>query len=473
MAQNQQRKHSKLGEVVRAYAPLGFITFGGPQAHIALFHDYFIEKFKWVSPKVFSELFSIASALPGPASTQMAYAFALLYAGPVGGAVSFLMWTLPVALIMAAAAIGVSYLPEQLPLVVLKIENGLTSSAIGLTALAAYKLGTKINVDPLTQILGFISAAVAINYSAAWLFPVLMIFGGLVTYLEHYYTTWRARRSEAKAFITPAAVAVAEDETGAAAAPADEEARPSQIATEVASNRAEEEDEHIEFSYSSKIGLAVLGIWLVLLVIAIVLKTVPGIPLPLNIFGTFYFVGSIIFGGGPVVVPLLKDYTVSVGWLTDREFLIGFALINSAPGPQFNFSAFLGGLALRSLGWGGSIAGSILAHIGIFLPGLLLMSAIIPLWTEFRKKKYIQVIFRGMGASAVGLVFAAVYLLWSKAVNDVNNANNALSISQFPLYVAIVGFSFLSVGFLKFPSYGAVLVGGLVGLIEWAVVSRQ
>ncbi|KAI9202885.1 chromate transporter-domain-containing protein [Polychytrium aggregatum] len=470
----------KLADVFLTYLPLGFITFGGPQANVALFHDYFIDKYQWVSTDVFSELFSIASVLPGPPSIQMSFAFALLRGGPLAGVVGFLTWTLPVTLFMTIAAIVVASLPEKLPPVVIQIENGLTSSAIGLTALAAYKLGTRVCTNRMTQLSAFASAAAAINYSAPWLFPALMVLGSVSAYCEYRYKLWTERRTQPRSQAAGDGLHLDDMPQDAASStqprtPADEESSspgPSPSAPVSTQNSGQDSgsSNNVKCSYSSRVGLLVLAVWILLLVVAIIFKTVAGVPLFLNVFGTFYFVGSLIFGGGPVVVPLLKDYTVSVGWLNEREFLIGFALINSTPGPQFNFSAFLGGLALRSLGIGvsGSIIGSFLAFFGIFLPGLLLMSALIPLWTQFRRRTYIQVILGGMSASAVGLVFAAVYLLWSKAITD-GQSGTALSISQFPLYVTVVGFAFLGVGFLKMPSYSAVLVGALTGVLQCAI----
>eukprot|EP00906_Rhabdomonas_costata_P008965 RCo012711 len=124
----------RIRDVVRGYAPLGFIAFGGPPAHIALLHSLFVDKKKWVDDAVFTELMGICSALPGPASTQLAFSVAVVYGGLTAGLVGFLLWSLPMMIVMTSLAIGVSYISTPFPAVVVHLTNGLVSVAVGLVA---------------------------------------------------------------------------------------------------------------------------------------------------------------------------------------------------------------------------------------------------------------------------------------------------------------------------------------------------
>ncbi|KAG9804993.1 chromate transporter, partial [Aureobasidium melanogenum] len=133
-------------------------------------------------------------------------------------------------------------------------------------------------------------------------------------------------------------------------------------------------------------------------------------PLILDLFANMYLAGTIIFGGGPVVIPLLREYTVQPGWVSSRDFLIGLAIIQAFPGPNFNFAVYLGALAVSSHAQG--LAGAVLGFIGIFLPGLALSTAVSGIWQVVRTKALVVSVLRGINATAVGLVFTAVYRLW-------------------------------------------------------------
>ncbi|TPX49161.1 hypothetical protein SeMB42_g02717 [Synchytrium endobioticum] len=222
---------ARIYECTVNYAPLAVTTFGGPQAHIAIIHGVFVQNKAWLSEDMFAELYALAQSLPGPASTQLAFAIAVPY-----------------------------------------------------------------------------------------VFPCLMLAGGLVTHAVHT----------------------------ADPAPPDVEAA-----------RA---DPHICFAYSWAVGLGLFAAWAGLLVAAVVCRHATDVR-ALHVWGTFYFTGSIIFGGGPVMIPLLQSYVVGPGWLTDREYLIGLAAINALPGPLFNFAAYCGALALRA-SIGSAVAGALLLRSG-------------------------------------------------------------------------------------------------------------
>ncbi|KAI9347813.1 chromate transporter-domain-containing protein [Zopfochytrium polystomum] len=504
----------RLREVAVNYAPLCVTTFGGPQAHIALMLDLFVGKKKWLTDTMFAELFAISNSLPGPASTQLAFTLSLIRGGALPGVLGFLIWSLPGGIVMASFGYGVSRLGASgIPAFVLHIQNGFAAVAVALVAGAAYKLGNKIFTDKLSVSLGVIGASMVILFpNTAWVIPVVMAFGGIVTFIEGRINQWRAdtqRKKEAaqtaakteleavavdeqkpedeakdgsavgtsgeglrKRNVAPSAAPAATTAT-APSAPASP-ASPASSATPAAVSSATEEDIHIYFTYTIRSTFILLSIWFVLFIASIFLRSSVDVR-PVNVFGTFYFIGSIIYGGGPVVVPLSYGYVVPNGWLTPTEFLMGLAIINAMPGPNFNFAAFCGALAFRGT-VGTSYAGALLGWVGIFLPGLLIKAAFLPVWKKYRGFPMIKTVFRGFNSVAVGLVFSAVFLLWQKSLSitadnkpfpSSDNADRALG--NFPFYVAVTAVAFVAIEHIKVPPPFVVIAGGVVGVLEWLV----
>lgn len=216
------------------------------------------------------------------------------------------------------------------------------------------------------------------------------------------------------------------------------------------------------YTYSKAIGFSFLFVFVLLLVLAIVGRTA-SLNLPTQILSIFYIVGSIIFGGGPVVIPLLQGYTVPPGWLSEREFLIGLALIQALPGPNFNFAPYLGALAFRGPN-GQGLAGAFLAYLGIFLPGLLLKNAVVPFWQWLRDKPFMKKVFRGVNACAVGLVYAAIWLLWIQISGTVSAGTNP----HDGYHLVVAAISFVAAAYLKVPTPVVIVIGGVLGVLEWA-----
>lgn len=157
--------------------------------------------------------------------------------------------------------------------------------------------------------------------------------------------------------------------------------------------------------------------------------------LPYNLFSNMYLAGTIIFGGGPVVIPLLRSYVVEPGWVSPRDFLLGLAIIQAFPGPNFNFAVYLGALALANTNIP-TIVGAILGFVGIFFPGLILAVGIQSIWQVMRIKPWVLSLLRGINATAVGLVFTAVYRLWEIGYLT-PESNNGKSLAQEPWWVVV------------------------------------
>ncbi|KAJ3247045.1 hypothetical protein HDU78_005446 [Chytriomyces hyalinus] len=488
--------HVRIKEVVVNYLPLGYITFGGPQAHIALLLDLFVVKRQWLSEEMFAELFAMSNALPGPASTQLAFTVALIRGGVIPGILAFVIWSLPGGVVMGALGYGVGRLgTSSIPNWLLYIERSLAAVGIALVALAAKKLISKLLIDKTNCTLAMIAVVLVINFSSvAWVIPAIMFFGGVVTYLESILpdlvAKWKQQKMK-RGVETAAAAAPSTDtlvgngvdaEAQASSAndliqpvsvPAAAAATPATPATTADPVPAETEkpvDLRIYFSYSMTAGFVLIGFYVGLLILSAILRSL-NLNQPLNILSMFYFVGAIIFGGGPVVVPLLYSYVVSsTGWLSDTEFLMGFAIINVMPGPNFNFAAFCGALAFRDTA-GTSIVGALLAWIGIFLPGLLVKAGILPIWRHYRSLPLLRVVFKGMNSVAVGLLVAAVFLLGQKAV-VLAQSRGAASLVDYPGWTAVMVVAFWAMDVVGIEGVWVVFGGAIVGVIVWAADGR-
>ncbi len=466
----------RIKEIILNYLPLGYVTFGGPSAHVALLHDKFVVRQHWLPDEAFGELFGLSQALPGPASTQLAFAIAQLRDGVIAAIWGWVLWTTPGFIVMSVLAYVVSSVSSTLPPVVIYIENGLVAAAVGLVALAAYRLGQSLCKTDFSRLLALLSFGFTINYpDVVWLYPVEMAVGGLLSWVWlSYAETWFEQmvaqylqwKNRNKVQTEVELETVKEADEGAQA--------PAGNGTVETVEKAEVETRSyiLHTSYGIRVGLAILTLWVVLLVISAVVRGFGSNvwDRSAEVWATFYFIGSLTFGGGPVVIPLIYGFVVTPGWVTDQEFLLGLAIINVLPGPNFNFGAYCGGLAMR-YSVGALIAGCFIAEFGMFVPGLLLMAGLIPLWQKYRTNPHISRVLRGVNAAAAGLVFAVTYNLYEHAYTDPmgDGSSRAGSMGAHPLLVLIAAISFIFSGILthQIPAPLLIIVGGLVGLFMW------
>ncbi|KAF9409641.1 hypothetical protein BGZ94_001897 [Podila epigama] len=501
----------RLREIFYSYFKFGYTTFGGPAVHAAILFDDIVMRRKWVSPEQFAELFAICQSLPGPGSTELAFSLALVRSGFLCSVLAFLFWSLPGAVIMTIVGIVIGGIDDEIPQWVVRLEQGLASAAIGLVALAAYRMSTNLATDKFTRLLALIAGSVTVLYSAAWLLPVIMIAGGLSGYifdafvgplLERWQGRINARKnkkqkeeqdSKNEKGIDSDATHVREEaehvtvelngegvEQGTDGGRAETEStKDASINGSIKSRSrngakspvqdplADLEEQAVEterklFSYSKKLGFAFLLVFVGFFVAALLVRILSPVPPQADyayLSASLYFVGSIIFGGGPVVIPMLKAYTVDAGWMSDQDFLLGLALIQSLPGPNFNFACFLGAVAMMNANGNGVLA-AIVSFVSIFFPGLVLQSAIIPFWQLVREKKAVRMVFRGVNACALGLVFSAVWLLWLQ----VNRPGGHQG-----YHAVIASAAFVVCGYMNMPTPLAIALGGGMGVIEYAV----
>jgi chromate transport protein ChrA len=190
-------------------------------------------------------------------------------------------------------------------------------------------------------------------------------------------------------------------------------------------------------------------------------------PLEFDLFANMYLAGTIIFGGGPVVIPLLREYVVEPGWVSSRDFLLGLAIIQAFPGPNFNFAVYLGALALNR--GSSSVLGAFLGFLGIFFPGITLSIGVQSIWRVLRTKPAVVSLLRGVNATAVGLVFTAVYRLWQIGYLQ-GGQDGSGSLGLEPWWVVVAAVTYSSVQWWNVPPPVAILGGAVGGIAWWGVV---
>lgn len=194
-------------------------------------------------------------------------------------------------------------------------------------------------------------------------------------------------------------------------------------------------------------------------------------PRALDLFANMYLAGTIIFGGGPVVIPLLREYVVQPGWVSSRDFLLGLAIIQACPGPNFNFGVYLGALAVLGTGHP-TIVGALIGFTAIFLPGITLAVGVQSLWRVLRTKPVVSSLLRGINATAVGLVFTAVYRLWEIGYLT-PQASQGQSLAKEPWWVVVAVLTYAEAAWFSVPPAPAIIVGGMLGLAWYGAVGQK
>ncbi|KAF9357469.1 hypothetical protein BGX26_003656 [Mortierella sp. AD094] len=189
----------RLQEIFHTYFKFGYTTFGGPTVYAAILFDDIVVNRQWTSSGQFTELFAICQSLPGPGSTELAYSLALVRSGFLCSVLAFLFWSLPGAIVMTVVGVLIGEIKGGIPLWATRLEQGLASAAIGLVALAAYRMSTTLAADKLTRILALIAGSITVLYSAPWRLPVIMIAGGLISYVldafvAPFVNNWKKKR---------------------------------------------------------------------------------------------------------------------------------------------------------------------------------------------------------------------------------------------------------------------------------------
>ncbi|MFG1282113.1 chromate efflux transporter [Xanthobacter autotrophicus] len=346
------------GEVFGAFLKLGLTSFGGPVAHLGYFRDELVLRRRWMDDAAYGDLVALCQFLPGPASSQLGFALGLLRGGGLlGGLAAWAGFTLPSAIALTACALGAASLAGTDG-----VLHGLKLVAVAVVAQAVWGMTRTLTPDRARA--GIALAALA-----------LVVFAG-------------------SALGQVAAIAL-----GALAGLV--------LCAEAAPARGDVPgpEPALAVPLSRRTGALLLALFAGLLVVPPVIAAASGIQ-GLALFDAFYRSGALVFGGGHVVLPLLQAEVVAPGWVSASTFLAGYGLAQAVPGPLFTFAAYLGAAMGPEPN---GIAGAAIALGAIFLPGLLLVTGVLPFWDQLRRRTRAQAAMRGANAAVVGLIGAALY----------------------------------------------------------------
>ncbi|WP_273717177.1 chromate efflux transporter [Alkalihalobacillus pseudalcaliphilus] len=383
----------KLWQIFMISTRLGLTSFGGPVAHLSYFHEEYVRRKKWLSEKDYADLVALAQFLPGPASSQVGIGIGVMRAGVIGGIISFIGFTFPSVLVLILFALYAG----QAGFIELGFIQGLKVVAVVVVAHAIIGMAKTLTPD-LNRKLVALSALLATlllpyTFTQVAVIAVAAIIG-LLFFQEKVPT---GQKSE------------------------------------------------LRLSISKMWGALCLGLFFLLLI---------GLPILQQLFSSnwlamvdsFYRAGSLVFGGGHVVLPLLEREFVPTGLISEADFLAGYGATQAVPGPLFTFAAYIG--AVQS-GW----LGGIVATLAIFTPAFLLILGALPFWNELRQNKKASAALLGVNAAVVGILISAFYQpIWTSAIVGVEDF--ALAATLFALLV-----------FVKVPAWAIVLLGALGGLL--------
>ncbi|EFN55707.1 hypothetical protein CHLNCDRAFT_35448 [Chlorella variabilis] len=403
------------GEIAKHFGILGWTAFGGPAAHIAMFQKLFVDKLRWCTYMVFTELLMLGQCMPGPTSTQMGFAIGVLKKGLSGGLLSGVLFQGPGFLILAilgwaASKLFFLALDDSLnspSLFSSPLPAGLAAAGVALVASAALGLVRNICKGRLLQVLCTVAAVIAYYYPKPWTFPSLIVAGGLITLVA-------MRKNEIK---------VGPGWTGPSPPPLRRWWPPPSLPSRPQSG---------EIAYESAKELH----W----------------------FAVFYRTGSVIFGGGQVVLPMLYNDVVDQVWMSTEQFNAGLALAQAMPGPLFNFAAYLGAVIAQNAGVN-AIVGVIVCWVGLFAPGIIIIFGILPFWGGFRKFQVYRRALPGLNSTAVGLIVASVFQLTFSAWESSPHPTTSICIGIL---------AYGATEAIAVPAPLVVLGGGVIGIIAWA-----
>lgn len=381
--------------VFLVFLRLGLTSFGGPVAHLGYFRDEFVVRRQWLTERRYADLIALCHVLPGPSSSQVGLALGLSQAGYAGAVAAWAGFTLPSAFAMILLGLSVvGYGDGMAP----GVLQGLKVAAVAVVAQAVWAMGRQFCTGIIRRILMAVGAVIVLAIPSAWT-PMTIIVMAALAGLVAFKDEW-----------------------------AQEGDTPSQTG-------------------GRQTGVLLLFIFFMLLLGLPVLTTV----FPhqaLAVFDAFYRVGSLVFGGGHVVLPLLQAEVVPAGWVDNDVFLAGYGAAQAVPGPLFTFAAFLGASleGVPSGWWGGA-----LCLLAIFLPSFLLVAGVLPFWESLRQNRHIRAALSGVNAAVVGLLLAALY-------NPV-----FISTVRKPLDIVWVLVTLVALMGLKIPSWLVVVISALVG----------
>ena len=369
---------------------LGLTSFGGPVAHLGYFRDEFVIRRKWLTENSYADLIALCQFLPGPASSQVGIAIGLSRAGYTGALAAWTGFTLPSAIVLMLFAIGISSYGDIVPLGVL---HGLKVAAVAVVAQAVWGMGKNLCTDVARISIMALAACFVLLVPSALAQVSVIAIAAIIGLL------WF---------------------------------KPEKLMAH----------DPLPITVRRRTGLVWLFLFFLLL-IGLPLLTALYPSQTLSMVDTFFRAGSLVFGGGHVVLPLLQAEIVPAGWISNDTFLAGYGATQAVPGPLFTFAAFLGSSMNQApSGW----LGGVICLIAIFAPSFLLVMGVLPFWESLRQNLRTRAALSGINAAVVGLLLAALYQpVWTSAIIEVKDfglalvALIALMFWKFPAWLVVIG----------------------------------
>jgi chromate transporter len=382
-------------QVFLVFLKLGFTAFGGPVAHIAFFREEFVVRKRWMTESDYAEIVALCQFLPGPASSQVGLTIGLSRAGYLGSLAAWLGFTMPSAILLLFLALGYSNFGDVISIGLL---TGLKLVTVAVVAQAVWGMSKSICIDNSRITIMLLSAVGLLLFQSVYTPLVVIATAGILG-------GWLFK--------------------------------PALDMTE----------SRLAFSISSFSGVLWFFVFILFLFGLPIIQLFVNQPL-VDVVSAFFRSGSLVFGGGHVVLPLLEAEMVKTGWVTKDTFLAGYGATQAVPGPLFTFAAFLGGILNGPIS---GVFGALVALISIFLPSFLLVYSVLPFWKSLRVKPKIRAALAGINASVVGILFAALYQ--PVFLGGVSSTNDFIGV--------IIAFGALVCW--KLPPWLVVLAGGAIG----------
>ncbi|MGO8692303.1 MAG: chromate efflux transporter [Rectinemataceae bacterium] len=364
-------------EVLAAAARLGATSFGGPIAHLGYFHEEYVVRRKWLDEQKYADLVALCQMIPGPASSQLGIAIGMERAGALGGVAAWLGFTLPSAVALVAFAL----LAHGSDVAAAGWMHGLMVVAVAVVAQAVWTMSRTLASDPARISMAIAAAVVGLLLPSS-LTQILLIGAGAV----------------AGSLLFGVGL------------------------------HDEPVDHGLQAPRGHAAALACLIAFALILVGLPVLRSLTHSQ-AIALVDSFYRSGSLVFGGGHVVLPLLRQEVVPPGWISDATFLSGYGAAQAVPGPLFTFAAYLGAVSGPAPN---GIIGAAIALSAIYLPSFLLVAGLLPFYNFLRSRRAVRAALSGVNATVVGILLAALYTpVWTSAMKA--PADFALALAAFLL----------------------------------------
>jgi chromate transporter len=393
----KQSKQSLLLEILMVSAKLGLTSFGGPIAHLGYFHDEYVRRRKWLDEQAYANLVALCQFLPGPASSQVGIGIGIMRGGLVGGILAFVGFTTPSVLMLILFAL----ILKGMDIANAGWIHGLKIVAVAVVAHAIWGMAQKLTPDLSRKAIALLALICTLLWQTAYTQVSVILIAAVAGFIIY-------------------------------------------------KGQKEDSPTAIQVPLSRRFAFICLGLFFGLLIVLPILRELTASSWVV-MFDSFYRSGSLVFGGGHVVLPLLEREFVPSGWLSKEAFLAGYGAAQAVPGPLFTFAAYIGAVID---GW----VGGLVATFAIFLPAFLLVLGTLPFWVSINQNPKIAGAFMGVNAAVVGILISAFYTpIWTSTI-------------QVPIDFAFAALLFSMLAYWKLPPWVIAVTGIIGGFLHSVIV---